>query len=67
MPVLGHPAACGSGSLRVMEAAAAGAVRALWNLSFNKQNLAAMKGQWYSVSERLTCEWALGVVSSERV
>ena len=50
-----------------MEAAAAVAVRALWNLSFNKQNLAAMKGLGYSVSERLTCEWALGVVSSERV
>ena len=47
-----------------MEAAAAGAVRALWNLSFNKQNLAAMKGLGYSVSESLTCEWVLGVVTS---
>ena len=57
-----------------MEAAAAGAVRALWNLSFNKQNLAAMKDlgycvcvcvlSEYSVSESLACEWVLGVVTS---
>ena len=46
IPPLVALARCGQ-----MEAAAAGAVRALWNLSFNKQNLAAMKGLGYSVSE----------------